>query len=125
MLELAKLYKSGVGALQNFEQAAKWTQQAAMNGNAEGMLELGRLYRDGIGFEKDVVRAYMWFNRSAAAQDMNAVRERENIANSLTFDQLREAQRLSSSSEVPPKTGADLPNKKTESNKSKQDAKTD
>jgi TPR repeat protein len=122
MLELGKLYKTGVGALQNFEQSAKWVQLAANRGSAEGMLEVGRLYRDGIGFEKDVVRAYVWFNRAAAAQDMNAVRERENIARTLTFEQLREAQHLSSAVEASTSTDTnngnadkDLKNKNSKS----------
>lgn len=127
MLELGKLYKTGVGALQNFELSANWIQQAAMQGSAEGMLELGRLYRDGVGFEKDVVRAYMWFNRSAAALDMNAVRERENIARTLTFEQLREAQSLSTTTDVPQHNNAGKfpPNTLSRSLDSKKDAPTD
>ncbi len=127
MLELGKLYKTGVGALQNFELSAKWIQLAATRGSAEGMLELGRLYRDGIGFEKDVVRAYVWFNRAAAAQDMNAVRERENIARILTFEQLREAQHLSSSIEASSNNNVGNYSKNTLSRslELKKDAKTD
>lgn len=100
MLQLGKLYRSGVGILQNFDQSAKWIQTAAARGNAEGMLELGRLYRDGIGFEKNSVRAYVWFNRAAAMHNLDAVREREDIARTLAVDELKKAQNQSSEVET-------------------------
>jgi TPR repeat protein len=96
MIVLGRLSRTGVGVLQNFGQASKWIQTAASRGNPEGMLELGRLYRDGIGVEKDLVRAYVWFNRASAARNLDAVREREAIARTLTFEELREAQNQSS-----------------------------
>jgi len=100
MLQLGKLYRSGVGVLQNFDRSAKWTQTAAARGNAEGMLELGRLYRDGIGFEKSPARAYVWFNRAAAMHNLDAVREREDIARTLTVEELKKAQNQSSEAET-------------------------
>jgi hypothetical protein len=96
MLQLGKLYRSGVGVLQNFDLSAKWMQTAAARGDAAGMLELGRLYRDGIGFEKNAKHAYVWFNRAAAMHNLDAVREREEIARTLTLEELREAQNSSS-----------------------------
>lgn len=105
MLQLGKLYRSGVGVLQNFDQSAKWIQTAAVRGNAEGMLELGRLYRDGIGFEKSPVRAYVWFNRAAAVHNLDAVREREDIARTLTAEELKKAQNQSSEPETGSGTG--------------------
>lgn len=99
MLQLGRLYRSGVGVLQNYAQSAKWIRTAAAGGNAEGMLELGRLYRDGIGFEKNPVRAYVWFNRAAAAHNLDAAREREDIARTLTVEDLKKAQDQSSEAE--------------------------
>jgi len=95
MIVLGRLSRTGVGILQNFGQSAKWIQTAAARGNPEGMLELGRLYRDGVGIEKDYVRAYVWFNRASAAHNLDAVREREAIARTLTPDELKEAQHQS------------------------------
>ncbi len=100
MLRLGKLYRSGMGVLQDFDQSAKWLKTAAAHGNADGMLELGRLYRDGIGFETNSVRAYVWFNRAAAMHNMDAVREREEIARKLTVVELKEAQSKSSVAET-------------------------
>ncbi|MFZ4537107.1 tetratricopeptide repeat protein [Propionivibrio sp.] len=96
MVVLGRMFRSGVGILQNFGQSSKWIQTAAAGGNPEGMLELGRLYRDGVGAEKDLVRAYVWFNRASAARNMDAVREREAITRLLTLEELKEAQEQSS-----------------------------
>lgn len=96
MIVLGRLSRTGVGILQNFGQSAKWIETAAARGNPEGMLELGRLYRDGIGVEKDPVRAYVWFNRASAARNLDAVRERDTIASTLTPVELKAAQDQSS-----------------------------
>jgi len=96
MVELGKLYRSGFGVLQDYDQAARWIRTAALRGDAEGMLELGRLYRDGIGFRRDPVRAYVWFNRAAAALNIEAARDRDDVARSLSADELKQAQAQSS-----------------------------
>ncbi len=96
MIVLGRLSRTGVGILQNFGQSAKWIETAAARGNPEGMLELGRLYRDGVGVEKNPVRAYVWFNRASAARNLDAVRERDTIARTLTPGELKEAQDQSS-----------------------------
>jgi len=108
MIALGRLSRTGVGILQNFGHTAKWIQTAAARGNPEGMLELGRLYRDGVGVDKDPVRAYVWFNRSAAARNLDAVRERENVARMLTPEELKEAQKQSSA----PDSDKDKPSEK-------------
>lgn len=95
MIRLGRMSRTGIGILQNFCNAVRWIHMAAASGDREGMLELGRLYRDGVGVNKDPVRAYVWFNRAAAAHNIEAVREREKIAHTLTAEELREAQRQS------------------------------
>ena len=96
MVYLGRLLRSGVGILQDFEQAFLWFRTAATLGSPEGMLETGRLYRDGVGVEKNPVAAYVWFNRAAAARNIDAVREREATVSMLTPDELKEAQQQSS-----------------------------
>lgn len=105
MIVLGRLSRSGVGLLQNYDQASKWIQTAAARGNPVGMLELGRLYRDGVGLDKDPVLAYVWFNRASAARNMDAVREREEVARTLSAEELKKAQTRSSEkypNSVPP-----------------------
>ena len=96
MVYLGRLLQSGVGILQDFEQAFLWFRTAATLGSSEGMLETGRMYRDGVGVGKDPVAAYVWFNRAAAARNIDAVREREATVSMLTPDELKEAQQQSS-----------------------------
>ncbi|WP_332674791.1 tetratricopeptide repeat protein [Aromatoleum sp.] len=95
MVQLGKLYRSGVGVLQNFGNAAKWIETAAVLEDPAGMHELGRLYRDGVGFDRDAVKAYIWFSRSAAAFNTAAVRDRDDVARGLSDEQLEDAQRKS------------------------------
>jgi hypothetical protein len=104
MVQLGKLYRSGVGVLQNFGNAAKWIETAAVLGDPDGMHELGRLYRDGVGFDRDPVKAYIWFSRSAAAFNTSAVRDRDDVARGLSEKELEDAQRKSA---VAKKTPAD------------------
>ena len=96
MAQLGKLYRSGFGVLQDYDQAVNWIRKAAERGDPDGMLELGRLYRDGVGLPRDPVRAYVWFNRAAAALHTDAVRDRDDVARSLTAEQLKNAQAQSS-----------------------------
>jgi hypothetical protein len=97
MLRLGLLYRSGVGALQNFGLAAKWIEKAARQGEPQGMLELGRLYREGVGLPRDLVQAYVWLNRAAAARDGEAIRERADVLRLLTPTELQKAQEASAS----------------------------
>jgi len=92
MVQLGKLYRTGLGVLQNFDLTLDWLRKAAEGGDAEGMLELGRLYRSGTGVKQDLVEAYVWFNRAAASLHSEAVGERENVALRLSPEELRKAQ---------------------------------
>lgn len=95
MVQLGKLYRTGLGVLQNFELSMTWLRKAADSGDAEGMLELGRMYRSGTGVKQNLLEAYVWFNRAAAALHSEAVGERENVALKLRPEELQEAQRRS------------------------------
>lgn len=104
MIQLGKLYRVGVGVLQNFDLSLKWIRAAAIHGDAEGMMELGRLYRSGVGVEQNLIDAYVWFNRAAAAHNLDAAHERENVALKLTPEQLKAAQNRSVAVEPEEKT---------------------
>jgi hypothetical protein len=92
MVELGKLYRNGIGVLQDYDEAGRWIETAANRGDPEGTLELGRLYREGVVFKRDPVLAYVWFNRAAAVLNMSAVWERDEIGRQLDPAQLKEAQ---------------------------------
>lgn len=95
MIQLARMFRTGIGALQNYAVAAHWVERAAYAEDPEGMLELGRFYRDGVGFDKNSTLAYVWMNRAAAKHHLDAVREREAVIQTLSTDNLKLAQQLS------------------------------
>ncbi|MDO9600665.1 MAG: tetratricopeptide repeat protein [Azoarcus sp.] len=95
MIKLAQVFRSGIGAVQNYALAAHWVERAAHAEDPEGMLELGRFCRDGVGFERNPVHAYVWMNRAAAKHNLDAVREREMVTRNLSAEDLKLAQRLS------------------------------
>ena len=95
MVHLGRMYRSGVGALQNFGKATQLFRLAADLGDAEAMVELGRLYRDGVGLEADNVLAYVWFNRAASLRNDEATRERMAVSHRLKPDELIRAQEIS------------------------------
>lgn len=95
MIQLSRMFRTGIGALQNYSLAAHWVERAAYAEDSEGMLELGRFYRDGVGFDKSPVDAYVWMNRAAAKHHLDAAREREALIRTLSDEDLRLAQQLS------------------------------
>jgi uncharacterized protein len=53
----------------------------------------GVMYAEGRGVQ-DYVHAYMWFSRSAAQGEQRAVKTLEMAAQSMTPDQINQAQKL-------------------------------
>ncbi len=56
---------------------------------------LGRMYTNGDGVTQDLVKAYAWHNVSSANGDLYAVNFRDEVAKTITPDQLDEAMKLS------------------------------
>ena len=87
-------YDVGVGAPQDFTEAAKWYLMAADQGHAGAQFNLGLLYANGRGVEQDFIQAHMWFNLAAAGSEPAAQRERDLVAKKMTRFQIAEAIRL-------------------------------
>lgn len=100
MVQLGRLYRTGLGVLQNFDLTVEWMHKAADRGDPEGMMEVGRLYRSGTGVKQDLIMAYAWFNRAAAALHTEAVNERDNVALRLSETELKQAQARSAMDRV-------------------------
>ena len=90
---LGGMYYNGQGVQQDYVEAAIWTRKAAEQGYAPAQADLGVLYWNGQGVPQDVVLAYMWLSL-AAAQEPDAVEERDVAASQMTPDEIAEAQRL-------------------------------
>jgi hypothetical protein len=93
--KLGLLYLTGNGALQDFDEAAKWLKLAAEQGYALAQYELGLIYRTGHGVAIDQVQSYVWLNLAAAAGIQQAVAAREEVMRSLNGKQLAQAQKAS------------------------------
>lgn len=88
MHNLAALYAGGSLGEQEFEQAAEWFAQAAGKGMTDSQFNLGMLYARGLGVEQDFARSYKWFALAAASGDKDAAQARDDMAKSLTAEQV-------------------------------------
>jgi TPR repeat protein len=62
--ELGQMYAQGLGAAQQFDEAARWYLLAAKQGHAKAQFHLGFLYSHGQGVEQDYATAYQWYSIS-------------------------------------------------------------
>ncbi len=65
MLELAAMYRVGLGGATDPSAAAEWYRRAANAGSTEAQLQLGRLYHKGRGLRKNRAHAISWIARAA------------------------------------------------------------
>ena len=90
--DLAGMYELGSGIPQNFEEAIKWYEKAALNGFDNARCPLGPLYSK-LG---NYVAAHMWFNLAQSATVMcneEALVARDAVAKLMTSEQVATAQR--------------------------------
>lgn len=62
---IGKLYDIGYGTEQNYTEAFRWFQKAAISGNHYAQYSLGSLYHYGNGTEQDYEKAFEWYKKSA------------------------------------------------------------
>lgn len=62
---IGKLYNLGYGTEQNYTEAFKWFQKAAIAGNHYAQYSLGSLYHYGNGTEQNYEKAFEWYKKSA------------------------------------------------------------
>ena len=89
---LGLAYDTGEGVPQDYAEAVRWYRLAAEQGHAIAQLNLGLMYSNGRGVPQDYVSAHMWLNLAAATGDEDARKARENVAASMTREQIAEAQ---------------------------------
>lgn len=91
---LADMYKNGLGVPQDYVEAVKWYRKAAEQGEPLGQQSLGDMYNNGFGVHRSVVQAYMWYNLAASKITAFAT-TRDDLAKTMTSEQIAEGQRLS------------------------------
>jgi len=93
-VNLGVSYAKGRGVLQDYAQAREWYLKAAEQGHALAQAKLGVVYERGQGVPQDYVQAHMWYNLAAGQNVERAAKAREDLAKSMTSEQIAEAQRL-------------------------------
>ena len=88
MHNLAALYAGGMLGEQEFETAAEWFEQAAAKGMTDSQFNLGMLYARGLGVQQDFEQSYKWFALAARSGDADAAQARDDMAKSLTAEQV-------------------------------------
>lgn len=91
-LRLATAYSEGKGVAQSFPEAVRWSRVAAQKGNAKAQALLGLLYLD-PGTPRDNVASHMWLNIAATNGDEIAQTVRSTYEESMTAEEIAEAQR--------------------------------
>jgi TonB family protein len=98
---LGLLYSQGNGVTQDYTEAAKWLFKSAEQDNTSAQCMLGAIYVEGWGVTKDAVQAYMWLNLSISGQTgmqtpylQKATALRDSLVNTMTSQQIQEAERL-------------------------------
>ncbi len=91
MHNLAVLFAMGAGGAVDNDSAARWFLEAAELGVRDSQYNLGILAAKGVGTRQDLVEAYKWFDLVAAAGDKDAATKRDEIAGTLSPEQLEKA----------------------------------
>lgn len=64
--QLAFLYLTGKGVLQNSTTAFEWYEKAANQGLASAQYNLGLMYKNGVGTAKDPAKAKEWMDKATS-----------------------------------------------------------
>jgi TPR repeat protein len=68
---------------------------AAEQGDELGQYHLGYCYAHGEGVPEDYVTAYMWLNLASAQRHPLAMREKSDLTERMTREQIAESQKMS------------------------------
>jgi len=60
-VNIATMYKKGLGVAKDLNEAFRWTDMAAEAGNSDAQNNLGEMFEFGYGITKDLNKADMWF----------------------------------------------------------------
>ena len=127
MHNLAVLLSQGVDGTPDFAGAIEWFIAGAEHGIRDSQYNLGVIYARGIGAEVDLLAAYQWFAIAAAQGDTDAAARHDDVAATLSADQLAVARAAVAAWEVAgaaaeantvavPEGGWDPPDERVETN---------
>jgi hypothetical protein len=88
-------YNVGHGVPQDYSEAVKWFRKSAEKGDAAAQLSLARIYDKGHGVQQNDILAFMWSNLAVGGGLERAKTQRDIIRQSMSKEQITEAERLS------------------------------
>ena len=91
---LGIMFASGLGVIQDYNEAVKWFRLSSSQGNAQAQEIYGLMYASGRGVTQDYVRAHMWLNISASSGYKNAEANLDIVAKKMTPTQIEKAQEM-------------------------------
>lgn len=91
-LNLAIMYKKGLGVPKDELQSAKWYFKAAEQGDSQAQLNLGAMFAHGEGVIKDELQAYFWWLLASSKGDEKARSNLNAIEKNLTPNQRLQVQ---------------------------------
>ncbi|MBD0413276.1 peptidoglycan-binding protein [Oryzicola mucosus] len=91
MHNLAVLFAMGADGTPDNDSAGRWFQAAAELGVKDSQFNLGILTAKGVGMRRDLEESYKWFALVALEGDQDAAAKRDEVAKSLTPEQLERA----------------------------------
>ncbi len=94
MNTLGTIYDEGRGVPESKVEAAKWYRRAAEKGSVNAQLNLGTYYSKGLGVPENHSLSYMWFNIAAQAGHGLAFKNKEDLKQKMTRQQIVEGHKL-------------------------------
>ena len=89
------LYTLGKGVPQNPDEAVKWVEMAAEQGNVKAQNMLGAIYFEGLfGVPKNRIKAYKWLMISSAQGDKLAIESRDKLKKEMTPGEIAGAEEV-------------------------------
>lgn len=102
MHNLAVLMSEGIDGQPDAAKALQWFLAAGNYGVKDSEYNLGVIYARGIGTQRDMQESYKWFAVAAAQGDKDATQRRDEVAATLTPDQLAKARAAASAWKAKP-----------------------
>ena len=93
--QLGNMYEFGQAVPQSYQNAAALYMKAAEQGHASAQTNLGVLYANGQGVNQDIVLAYVWSNLAASQGIVEALQNREIVAEEMSPEMLQRVRDIS------------------------------
>jgi len=91
---LGMIYDQGKGVPEDDAEAFKWYKRASDQGLPSAQYSMATLFAKGSGVARDDFAAYVWYAVAAVQSQDGAAQARDEIAKSLSAEQLEAGQKL-------------------------------